>query len=161
MARCLLQRYSTDDGSEQNWTWGSGCSGTDAPDFAYRGIQTMLNRRARRGLAHRFRHLFSAEKCQHKLSFLAALMNPGRLLDDIFKLSAEEAEDVRPSMHGKARTCEPLTEFAGACAFLAGLSFGASLRQRAQLSASAARRRFLRASAHASSSSFSLSHSLS
>lgn len=79
--------------SQDSWSWGSGCSGTDAPDFAYKGIFDCISIRTQSG-PRPLRHVFSAEKAQEKRRFLEALMHPERLVDDIYKLSAEIATEV-------------------------------------------------------------------
>ena len=91
--------------------WGSGCSGTDAPGFAYNGIADALHEY---NIRVTFRHIFSAEISRHKRRWIQQLMNPHYIFDNVFKLYRRQCTDV----NGKF-VC-PYDEFQDLGCYIAG-----------------------------------------
>jgi site-specific DNA-cytosine methylase len=86
-------------GAELDYTWASGCSGTDSPRWGYNAIKQAL---VRFGFPSHFTtfHAASAERDQTKREFIKRLVKPRRLVKDVFELSGRVALDVLSTHHG-------------------------------------------------------------
>ncbi len=75
------------------WSWGSGCSGTDSPSWAYASIKKMATRV---GVHLDIRRLFSAEIELFKRKWIQGFCTPAPdyLFSDVFDLSAREVVDT-------------------------------------------------------------------
>ena len=71
--------------------WGSGCSGTDSPTWAFRALHAALRSI---GATSSFEHVFSAEHDWAKRLFLQEVASPQYLFSDVFDLSASRSEDL-------------------------------------------------------------------
>lgn len=94
------------------FSWGSGCSGTDAPQWSFEGIKEALRDD---GLEVTVVHKCSAEKDSAKRKFIQQVATPEILAGDVFDLSAQHCWDYIGE-----RWIQPLAWLMGVLVFIAG-----------------------------------------
>lgn len=101
-----------EDAKPKEFSWGSGCSGTDSPQWTFAGIKEAF-----RGASMdiNFSHIVSAEKDPAKRNFLEVMASPEALAGDVFDISAEWCYD-----HAHKRYVKPALMFTSLMCFIAG-----------------------------------------
>ena len=84
------------------WSWSSGCSGTDSPAWMYKGVKEAL---ISLGVVFVVDHIASCEICPKKRGFIRVVVSPPpkELYACVFDATRDEAHDF---MSGTVRRCD-------------------------------------------------------